>query len=135
MRAGFLLTTIANQFSLSPEFQATYGSLTNAQYVTLLYQNVLGRTPVQSEVDFHVARLVSGVTRGEVMVGFSESPEYIGLIANKVYVSSMFLVMVRRSPDVPSYDYWVAQLNSGVPGQALINGLMQSTEYHNRFLP
>ena len=55
-RSGTPLPAIANNFTASPEFQATYGSLSNSQYVALLYQNILGRTASQPEIDFHVGR-------------------------------------------------------------------------------
>src|SRR5262245_3427382 len=37
------LVNIADWFSQSPEFVARYGALDNAQFVGLIYQNVLGR--------------------------------------------------------------------------------------------
>ena len=39
------LTQLADFFAASPEFEARYGALDNTQFVTLLYQNVLGRAP------------------------------------------------------------------------------------------
>ncbi len=134
-RAGTPLDVIANNFTLSPEFQATYGALDNAQYVVLLYQNILSRTPSQGEIDFHVARLVSGVTRGAVLVGFSESPEYQQQSAIDVYVTMMYVGMLRRAPEMAGFDFWKAYMQSGNPGLALILGFLQAPEYRNRFLP
>ncbi len=135
LRSGQPIGAIANNFSLAPEFQATYGSLNDTQYVTLLYQNVLNRMPSQGEIDFHVARLTSGVTRGEVMTGFSESPEYITARANHVYVSMMYVGMLRRAPDQAGFDFHLANLVSGAPGLNQVMGFYNSTEYRNRFLP
>ena len=46
VRSGALtLVQLAGFFATSPEFLATYGALDNPQFVTLLYQNVLGRAP------------------------------------------------------------------------------------------
>jgi len=42
---GTALEEISDAFATSPEFQTTYGSLSNAEFVTLVYQNVLGRDP------------------------------------------------------------------------------------------
>ena len=39
------LETVAAGFVGSREFETTYGDLDNAGFVTLLYQNVLGRDP------------------------------------------------------------------------------------------
>ena len=134
-RTGTPLTVIANNFTLSPEFAATYGSLTDSQYVSLLYQNVLGRTPAQSEIDFHVNRLATGSTRGEVMVGFSESPEYKALKFRAVYVTNMYVGMLRRAPEQAGFDFWVGYMTAGNSGQALIEGFLNAPEYRSRFLP
>ncbi len=134
-RAGTPLDVIANNFTLSPEFQATYGSLDNAQYVALLYQNILNRTASQGEIDFHVARLVSGVTRGAVLVGFSESPEYRQNSNIDVYVTMMYVGMLRRSPEQAGFDFWKSYMQAGNPGLALILGFLQAPEYRSRFLP
>jgi len=42
---GTSLDEISDAFASSPEFQQTYGSLNNAEFVTLVYRNVLGRDP------------------------------------------------------------------------------------------
>jgi hypothetical protein len=133
-RSGASLAAIANNFTLSPEFTTRYGSLTDTQYVTLLYVNILERTPVQAEVDFHVNRMANGTTRGEVLVGFSESPEYTARTANDVYVTMMYVGMLRRAPEQSGFDFWVNYMDAGNPGLALILGFLQSPEYHDRFL-
>lgn len=70
------LVTISEFFARSGEFTARYGSLTQAQFVALVYRNVLGRAPDQAGEDHWVQRLRGGTSRGAVMVGFSESPEF-----------------------------------------------------------
>ena len=55
----------------------TYGSLSNAQFVTLLYANVLGRAPDQGGLDFWVSSLQGGALRERVVLSFSESAEFI----------------------------------------------------------
>ncbi|HUR89745.1 MAG TPA: Ig-like domain-containing protein [Ramlibacter sp.] len=72
---GLTLPQVAQNFINSPEFQATYGSLNNTQFVTQLYANVLHREPNPGGLAYHIARLESNVSRADVLVGFSESPE------------------------------------------------------------
>lgn len=72
---GVSLTQVAANFIASPEFQTTYGTLNNTQFVTQLYANVLHRAPDASGLAYHVANLDAGVPRSYVLVGFSESPE------------------------------------------------------------
>lgn len=71
------LSAISEFFASSPEFKSRYGSLTNAQFVNLIYRNVLGRNPDAGGQSHWVQRLSGGTSRGAVMIGFSESPEFI----------------------------------------------------------
>ena len=63
---------------MSDEFVDTYGTLTNAEFVDQIYLNVQGR-PADSEGHaFWTGELDSGrMTRGRVMIFFSESEEYV----------------------------------------------------------
>jgi hypothetical protein len=137
IRSGTLtLTQLADFFAASPEFTALYGSLNNTQFVTLLYNNVLNRAPDPAGLNGWVSLLNGGMSRGQVLLGFSESPEYQAAQFNQVYVTMMYVGMLRRSPEPTGYNGWLAYLNT--PGNtplAMINGFYLSTEYHNRFLP
>ena len=54
------------------------GTLGGPKFVDLVYNNVLGRPPDPGGRAFWVAELSSGRReRGAVMVGFSESPEFV----------------------------------------------------------
>jgi serralysin len=83
---GLALTAVAQGFINSPEFASKYGALDNSQFVTQLYQNVLHRGPDGSGLSYHVGNLDAGMSRAQVLVGFSESPEnqaaLIGVIQN-----------------------------------------------------
>jgi hypothetical protein len=72
---GTSLVQVAANFIASPEFQATYGSVDDREFITLLYRNVLHREPEQAGLDFHMNELASGETRADVLTHFSESPE------------------------------------------------------------
>jgi hypothetical protein len=77
IEGGAQLVDVAGGFIAAPEFTATYGALDDAQFVTQLYRNVLGREPEPEGLAYHVARLQSGASRAQVLLGFSESPENI----------------------------------------------------------
>jgi acetyl esterase/lipase len=72
---GRTLSSIAGQFASSPELVATYGHLSDADFVRQLYRNVLDREPDSSGHAYWTNMLGSGRTRGWVMIGFSQSPE------------------------------------------------------------
>jgi uncharacterized delta-60 repeat protein len=136
VRAGTVtITQLADFFTQSPEFQATYGALNDTQFVTLLYNNVLGRAPDTAGLNGWVALLQGAYTRGQVLMGFSESVEYQAAIANDVFVSMMYTGMLRRTPEPAGLNGWVSLLETGTPRATVINGFFLSTEYRARFLP
>lgn len=83
--AGAPLTNIAHLFLASEEFQQTYGATNDLQYISLLYNNVLSRTPDSSGYDFWREKLeASEMDRAEVLVNFSESVENQQLVADAI---------------------------------------------------
>jgi hypothetical protein len=83
---GLSISQVAANFIASPEFKATYGALDTTQFVTQLYANVLHRVADSGGLAYHAANINSGMSRADVLVGFSESPEnqaaLIGAIQN-----------------------------------------------------
>jgi lysophospholipase L1-like esterase len=74
---GRSLTWVSDRFSESDEFKARYGNVSDDEFIRLVYRNVLGRTPDPTGWEGWRAALRRGHTRGEIMVGFSESLEFI----------------------------------------------------------
>jgi hypothetical protein len=69
---------ISAEFSRSREFTSTYGTLTNAEFVELVYRNVLGRSADADGRSHWVGVLDRrALSRGGVMLAFADSPEYI----------------------------------------------------------
>jgi hypothetical protein len=135
-KAGMSLAAISGAFATSTEFQGTYGSLTNREFVTLVYENVLARDPDSAGLAHWTAQLDSGaLTRGQVMVGFSESPEYRLTSYNRVLVTMIYYGMLRRVPEPAGFQHWVAQLDGGASGLDLVDGFLEAPEYRGRFLP
>jgi hypothetical protein len=94
-RSGRSLDSISQAFSGTPEFRTLYGSLSNRAFVDRVYRNVLGRAPDAAGSDFWTSQLDRGArNRGQVMTGFSESPENKAATRNKVeaitYIESIF---------------------------------------------
>jgi hypothetical protein len=68
--------TIADGFIQSGEFQHLYGTLTDGQFITQMYQNVLGRAPDTAGYNFWLSQMETNhTTQAMVLVGFAESPE------------------------------------------------------------
>lgn len=78
LRVGRSLNLVSGSFAGSQEFRSTYGSLGDTSFVNLVYLNVLGRAPDAAGRTYWVGQLRSRrLTRGGVMLGFSESKEFI----------------------------------------------------------
>lgn len=78
LQSGMSVQAASQFFSESSEFKNRYGALDNGQFVDLVYQNVLGRAPDSSGRAHWVTALSGGQSRGSVMIGFSESNEFVG---------------------------------------------------------
>jgi len=76
-KAGTSLAAIAEAFANSPDFHALYGSLTDEQFVTLVYRNLLGRDPDPVGLAHWRGQLADGrLRRGQLIWTIVESPEY-----------------------------------------------------------
>ena len=73
------LESISNDFVLSDEFQNTYGALDDAEFVRLVYNNVMDREPDVEGNTHWIGALDGGYSRGALMLAFSESEEYVRL--------------------------------------------------------
>ena len=81
LRAGVGLDDVAEVFVASPEFRDRYGDLGQADFVTLLYRNVLDREPDAAGQAFWTDALASGaLDRADVALAFSESPEHVAKV-------------------------------------------------------
>jgi predicted Zn-dependent protease len=89
--AGHSLLEIAHSFLQSEEFATRYGTNnSNEAFVTRLYELALHRQPDADGFAFHVACLEQGISREQVLLGFSESPEFIGNLAPALPVGVQF---------------------------------------------
>ena len=85
MDDGASLTSVAGGFIASPEFKQLYGAnVTDRDFVTKVYKNVLDRNPDQSGYDFWLGAMGRGATRADILASFSESPENIGNVADLI---------------------------------------------------
>lgn len=131
---GASLADVSQAFAQSAEFVNTYGALNNADFVTLVYQNVLGRTPDAEGFSYWLGQLNAGISRGAMMTGFSESTENQNATANSLLITMSYVGMLRREPDATGYAWWLGEVNAGrLRVLDLINGFLNSQEYARRF--
>lgn len=82
---GGAFSEVAAGFVNSKEFSDKFGStLTDENFVSILYNHTLHREPEKSGYDAWVNVLKRGFTRADVLNGFSESPENLDQVAELI---------------------------------------------------
>ena len=76
LASGMEFLDVVDGFLRSPEFQMRFGDQEGAEFVTLLYQNVLGRDPDAQGLARWTGDLEGDASRAEVVRGFAQSPEF-----------------------------------------------------------
>lgn len=122
---GEPLDAVADEFAGSEEFDLRYGSLDNAAFVERVLQNIFGFPGDAEQVAYWVDQIESGrMTRGQVMLVFSESPGYRAMTANEVFVAMAYAETLGRAPGPADLSRWVRFLDAGNPRRALIDVLL-----------
>ena len=118
-RAGTPLHAASDAFAGSGEFKRRYGSLSNSAFVLLVYTNVLGRPGEAGGIAFWTKQLDQHKkTRGQVMIGFSESNEYKTKKQPSVDVAVTWIDLLGVSPGQSAFAAWVTNLTTGGKGIA-----------------
>lgn len=134
---------VISGFTNSPEFTATYGALDDVEFVNQLYLNVLGRPGEADGVAGWIAALNGGLSRAEVVLGFSESLEFKNSSndAASAYseargqsewiddVFRLYQATLDRAPDAQGLDVWSGFLAQGTPIQDVAHGFVNSQEF------
>jgi hypothetical protein len=134
------LEDISSAFASSTEFQNRYGALSDEAFVDLVYANVLNRAADADGRAYWIWALANGVSRGEVMVGFAESAEYIertGTTAatsiNEARISRLYEAFFLRTPEAEGLSYWTAQADAGVKLEVIASAFAQSAEFQGTY--
>lgn len=97
------LDAIGDFFVASDEFQARYpDAMTNEQFVTALYNNMLNRDPDLAGFNFWVNELNSGQSRGAVLVDFANTPENQGAIPDQSEALDSFILRIANDDSMPN---------------------------------
>ena len=130
--AGMSLSSISNAFVASTEFQQKYSAIDNAQFIDLVYQNVLHRPADAAGKTYWVNQLSSGVNRGDLLASFTESTEFKAASQAKVALTLDFVGLLGRAPDPATFNELLNQPNSD--SITLIGQFINSDEYIGRFM-
>ncbi|MCU1499746.1 MAG: putative hydrolase, CocE/NonD family [Acidimicrobiales bacterium] len=132
-RAGQSLASIAQAFVTGPEFIARYGRPSNRAYVQRVFVNTTGTTGPEATVDYLTAALDGRhLTRGQVMVFYSEATAYKTSKAVTVDAANVYLAMVGRAPTTAETWTVAVRLGSGTTLARVMDDVMRSPAYAAR---
>jgi uncharacterized protein with LGFP repeats len=127
------LGAISGAFAASSEFTNRYGSLNDREFVRRVYQNVLGRAPDPSGLDYWSGQLERGVkNRGQVMTGFSESNEYRTETWPEVAAVVVPETLLGRAPSAGEYQTWTYRFAADGTVSTRVSQILASSEYARR---
>lgn len=142
------LLDVISGFVGSREFQRSYGDTTDAEFVTLLYTNVLDRAPDPGGLAFWTGHLEAGTrSRAEVVRGFSESTEfkadtaldsmgmsfagYQAALVDDVY--RLYRATLGRDPDVAGLLDWSGRMAGDWTYTDVAAGFVGSREFQRTY--
>lgn len=139
---------IINSFVGSAEFQNTFGSLDDGEFVELLFNNVLDRPSDQGGFNFFTNQLANGVSRASIVTTFINSPEFIestapliaafsssvvnGSVESDVF--SIFQAALGRQTDADGLAFFAQNLQDGTFSFDQVLGIIvASQEFQDNF--
>jgi uncharacterized protein YkwD len=96
----------------------------SSPFISLLYQDLLGRKPGPSEIGIWATAIRNGATPAAVTAGFTTSAEYY-----RHEVIQWFQQYLRRTPDAPTVATLVSLMQQGTSEMTVLQGLLSSSEY------
>jgi hypothetical protein len=111
----------------SSEYIQNHGG-PGAGWITGMYQNLLGRTPAQTEVDRWLAALASGESLADVAFGFAASPE-----REAQRITADYQTYLGRLPSASEVANWVQAFNGyGISNEDIVAGFVGSPEFFQK---
>jgi hypothetical protein len=112
-------------------FQAAFGGLTNAQFVSQIYQQMFG-TPISSTLLSQLTSdLNTGWTRAQVIQYLIAEPSYLSLVRIRAEIDMAYLNLLERNPDPNGFVFYYNLLTSGYPLSSLMTNFVMSPEFQN----
>ena len=125
---------------------ATYGIKSGAKYnkatvastgatavATELYKTLLNRDPEKEGLDYWSMSLTNGdTTCANAIKGFINSKEYTEKnIDNETFVTSIYKIMLGRTPDAEGLQYWIKRLENGDKRDLIVDSFANAPEFIN----
>ncbi|WP_305778441.1 DUF4214 domain-containing protein [Novosphingobium sp. 9U] len=92
LKDGTSLSSVASGFAGSAEFAEKTSGFSNEQLVDYMYHNTLDREADAGGKQAWVSALDSGLSKGDLLLGFSESTEHYGLMQYQLFAGVDFVM-------------------------------------------
>lgn len=146
LQKGLAVADMATAFAASSEFVATYGALSDQQFVEQLYRNVLDREGDAAGIDGWTSALTAhAMNRGQVLAGFSESSEHVQNLAPAVAagiwdldetaasLTRLYDAALNRLPDAGSLITWKSYVDNGMSLSTVADAFVASVEFQSKY--
>jgi hypothetical protein len=128
MKKGLTDEHLESNFIGSTEYIKNHGGA-GAGWVKGMYQDLLGRTPSQAELDYWVGQLNSGLSTTDVAYLFAASKEREG-----IRITADYTAFLGRTPTQSEIDYWVGLFVIGkATNEDVVAGFISSKEYFQKY--
>jgi hypothetical protein len=97
----------------------------NIQFISFLYQDVLGRPVDTQSLHLSSNALAFGLTRGQLALDVLSTPE-----ADLVEASNLYQTLLRRNADPAGLSFFANMLQRGTSDEAVIATMVSSDEYY-----
>jgi hypothetical protein len=105
---------------------------TNSGFVTLLYNNILGRDPDPAGLANQIAALEAGKSRMDLVYNFIFSEECQNKISgysNEEFIEFLYQAIFDRDADSGGLANWLAEMNAGMTRADVVNAFIHSEEF------
>lgn len=133
------LSAVASAFVSSPEFISDHGTLSNAAFISQVYENGLGRAPDPAGAQFWGDEMASGMSQGTVALDVAESYEGQGhalLTAgdnNNGEIYRLYQATFDRTPDPAGAADWASAMTAGESITQIAQGFVASAEFQQDY--
>lgn len=134
------LDQISQFFAESHEFETAYGDIENSRFVSLVYHNVMKRTPDRQGYDYWIQQLDSGrLTRGKLMNLFAQSIEFSNKIDRTIVTYDGSTIPSVNHQDTRPELYWPCRTDYSPSNCKITDGnkkvLMVGDSFSARLFP
>jgi hypothetical protein len=91
LRAGATAQQIGAVFAAGPEFQEQHGAASDSVFLDMLYQQAFKRAPDAAGKAYYLDHMAHGVSRGEMVAAFANSPEMSAGMGATIKVAEQYL--------------------------------------------